>query len=41
MIGVPYAVLAGLVVMIYRCCKAADQRAEHALAAWARQQHGE
>lgn len=34
MIGVPYLVLAGLIGLIYRSCKAASQRGEQAVTAW-------
>lgn len=33
MIGVPYTVLAGMIVLIYRSIKAADRRSEQLLSA--------
>jgi hypothetical protein len=38
MIGVPYAVLAGMIALIYRSIKAADRRSEQILAALSAQQ---
>ncbi len=32
MIGVPYTVLAGMIALIYRACKAADRLSEQKLA---------